>query len=100
MVKAYQRYTPRTIFGVVASGNSNIIYDADGKYAISPALEDISVWDLKKGELVSTSPDCQLFGLWIRNKLMELDQNGRTHFSVFLDDISLGGHLARRRQQS
>lgn len=52
MVKAYQRYTPRTIFGVVASGNSNIIYDAAGKYAISPALEDISIWDLKKGELV------------------------------------------------
>ena len=52
MVKAYQRYTPRTIFGVIASGNSNIIYDAEGKYAVSPALEDISVWDLKKGELV------------------------------------------------
>ncbi|KAG0087088.1 hypothetical protein BGZ92_007602 [Podila epicladia] len=57
MVKAYQRYTPRTIFGVVASGNSNIIYDAEGKYAISPALEDISVWDLKKGELVGTWHD-------------------------------------------
>ncbi|KAF9106264.1 hypothetical protein BGX29_010020 [Mortierella sp. GBA35] len=57
MVKAYQRYTPRTIFGVVASGNSNIIYDADGKYAISPALEDISIWDLKKGELVGTWHD-------------------------------------------
>jgi U3 small nucleolar RNA-associated protein 12 len=52
MVKAYQRYTPRTIFGVVASGNSNIVYDAEGKYAISPTLEDVSIWDLKKGELV------------------------------------------------
>ncbi|CAO3565668.1 unnamed protein product [Mortierella alpina] len=57
MVKAYQRYTPRTIFGVVASGNSNIIYDAEGKYAVSPALEDISIWDLKKGELVGTWHD-------------------------------------------
>ncbi|KAG0012704.1 hypothetical protein BGZ80_011564 [Entomortierella chlamydospora] len=57
MVKAYQRYTPRTTFGVVASGNSNIIYDADGKYAISPTLEDVSIWDLKKGELVGTWRD-------------------------------------------
>lgn len=70
MVKAYQRYTPRTIFGVVASSNSNIIYDAEGKYAISPALEDISVWDLKKGELVSTT-----VSLWIliRKKLVKMD---------------------------
>ncbi|KAF9435125.1 hypothetical protein BGZ76_006854 [Entomortierella beljakovae] len=52
MVKAYQRYTPRTTFGVISSGNSNILYDADGKYAISPTLEDVSIWDIKKGELI------------------------------------------------
>ncbi|KAF9937104.1 hypothetical protein BGZ65_001814 [Modicella reniformis] len=52
MVKAYQRYTPRTTFGVITSGNSNIIYDASGKYVVSPALEDVAIWDPKKGELV------------------------------------------------
>ncbi|KAG0306424.1 hypothetical protein BGZ98_002389, partial [Dissophora globulifera] len=57
MVKAYQRYTPRTTFGVITSGNSNIIYDADGKLAISPALEDVTIWDPKKGELVGTWRD-------------------------------------------
>ncbi|KAF9919137.1 hypothetical protein BX616_001188 [Lobosporangium transversale] len=57
MVKAYQRYTPRTTFGVVASGNSNIIYDIEGKYAISPALEDVCIWDLKRGERVGTWHD-------------------------------------------
>ena len=68
MVKAYQRYTPRTIFGVVASGNSNIIYDAAGKYAISPTLEDISIWDLKKGELVRYICDILCFVLFLRSR--------------------------------
>ncbi|KAF9365558.1 hypothetical protein BGX34_009467 [Mortierella sp. NVP85] len=52
MVKAYQRYTPRTTFGVITSGNSNTIYDASGKYVVSPALEDVTIWDPKKGDLV------------------------------------------------
>jgi U3 small nucleolar RNA-associated protein 12 len=54
MVKAYQRYTPRATFGVITSGNSNTIYDASGKYVVSPALEDVTIWDPKKGDLVST----------------------------------------------
>ncbi|KAF9975830.1 hypothetical protein BGZ73_000371 [Actinomortierella ambigua] len=52
MVKAYQRYVPKTTFGVIASGQSNIIYDKNGKHVVSPALEDVVIWDVKKGEQV------------------------------------------------
>ncbi|CAG8442083.1 2687_t:CDS:10 [Ambispora gerdemannii] len=49
MVKSYLRYEPLKTFGIISSWLSNIIYDATGKLAISPALEDVVIWDLKKG---------------------------------------------------
>ncbi|KAI8372806.1 WD40-repeat-containing domain protein [Radiomyces spectabilis] len=49
MVKAYLRYEPLAAFGVIASTQSNIVYDHTGKYALSPALEEVVIWDLKKG---------------------------------------------------
>ncbi|KAI9595716.1 WD40-repeat-containing domain protein [Syncephalis fuscata] len=49
MVKAYLRYEQTSSFGVITSGLSNAVYDATGKLAIAPALEDVIVWDLKKG---------------------------------------------------
>ena len=39
-------------FGLVCSGSSNSVYD--GKLAYVPALEDVLVWDVKKGQMVST----------------------------------------------
>lgn len=52
MVKAYLRYEPTASFGVINSTLSNIIYDATGKLAIAPALEQVILWDLKKGTKV------------------------------------------------
>jgi U3 small nucleolar RNA-associated protein 12 len=52
MVKAYLRYEQRDTFGVVASPNSNIIYDASGALAITSALERVSIWNIKQGSLV------------------------------------------------
>ncbi|KAI9266512.1 WD40-repeat-containing domain protein [Phascolomyces articulosus] len=52
MVKAYLRYEPLAGFGVIASTQSNITYDHTGKLAITPALEDVLLWDLKKGTQV------------------------------------------------
>ncbi|CAG8512706.1 7541_t:CDS:10 [Ambispora leptoticha] len=49
MVKSYLRYEPLKTFGIISSWLSNIVYDDTGKLAISPALEDVIVWDLKKG---------------------------------------------------
>lgn len=54
MVKAYLRYEPTASFGVINSTLSNIIYDATGKLAIAPALEQVILWDLKKGTKVRT----------------------------------------------
>lgn len=49
MVKAYLRYEPAISFGVIASPDGNITYDPSGRHLLAPALEKISVWDLKKG---------------------------------------------------
>lgn len=63
MVKSYLKHGPTEAFGVIASNSSNSLYD--GKRAYVPALEDVLVWDLKKGEQVrslqsSTAVDQEL----------------------------------------
>ena len=52
MVKSYLRYEPYKTFGVITSTLSNVVFSGDGKLAIAPALEDVALWDLKKGILV------------------------------------------------
>jgi U3 small nucleolar RNA-associated protein 12 len=54
MVKAYLRYEALASFGVVASTLSNICYDDKGKLAITPALEEVLIWDLRKGVQVKS----------------------------------------------
>ncbi|KAF8592773.1 WD40 repeat-like protein [Ramaria rubella] len=48
MVKSYLRHGATQAFGLVCSAGSNSIYD--GKLAYVPALEDVLVWDVKKGQ--------------------------------------------------
>ncbi|KAL0094781.1 WD40-repeat-containing domain protein [Phycomyces blakesleeanus] len=52
MVKAYLRYEALASFGVIASSLANILYDSTGKLVIAPALEEVLIWDLKKGTQV------------------------------------------------
>lgn len=52
MVKAYLRYEQGGSFGVITSG-ANPCYDASGKLLITSALENVLVWNLKQGSLVS-----------------------------------------------
>lgn len=52
MVKSYLRYEPCKTFGVITSSLSNAVFSGDDKLAIAPALEDVAIWDLKKGILV------------------------------------------------
>lgn len=59
MVKAYLRYEALASFGVVTSTLSNICYDKTGKLAITPALEEVLVWDLRKGVQVSSRSSVQ-----------------------------------------
>ncbi|XP_049936725.1 uncharacterized protein LOC116265493 [Nymphaea colorata] len=49
MVKAYLRYEPAAVFGVVASVESNVCYDNTGKLLFTGALEQLCVWNLKQG---------------------------------------------------
>ncbi|KAG6902304.1 hypothetical protein C0995_001914 [Termitomyces sp. Mi166 len=51
MVKTYNKHVPATAFGLVCSSSSNSQYD--GKFAYVPALEDVLVWDIKKGIMVA-----------------------------------------------
>ncbi|KAJ3180345.1 hypothetical protein HDU85_004050 [Gaertneriomyces sp. JEL0708] len=53
MVKLYLRYRLANTFGLVASGNSNACFSADGKHAVTPMLENVGVYDVKKGELIN-----------------------------------------------
>ena len=57
MVKTYQRYLPKSCFGVIASPQCNSILVEDGKLAITGAQESVLVWNIKTGTLVSlTTP--------------------------------------------
>ena len=48
-------------FGLVCSGSSNSVYD--GKLAYVPALEDVLVWNVKKGQMVSVRHPSTSFDL-------------------------------------
>lgn len=52
MVRSYDRHEPTAAFGLVSSNAANAILDANGKIAFLPALEDVLVWDMKRGEQV------------------------------------------------
>ncbi|CAA7391314.1 unnamed protein product [Spirodela intermedia] len=49
MVKLYHRYKPSLAFGVIASLEANICYDGSGKLLLSPALDQLGLWNLRQG---------------------------------------------------
>jgi U3 small nucleolar RNA-associated protein 12 len=49
MVKTYLRYVKDSCFGVIASGNSNSVYNEEGTHIITPSLEDTKVWNIRTG---------------------------------------------------
>lgn len=57
MVKIYLRYKQKSVFGVISSYPSNIIYDYDNKKAITGSLENIIIWDVRKGTPIHTLLD-------------------------------------------
>lgn len=52
MNKTYLRYELSETFGVVASPQSNAVFDSTGNLAISAALHDVAVWNLRQCSLV------------------------------------------------
>ncbi|KAJ2556560.1 beta transducin [Coemansia sp. RSA 1933] len=53
MVKTYLRYEARRPFGIIGSPTGNAVFDETGRLSITPALEDVLVWDIKKGTQVA-----------------------------------------------
>ncbi|TFY83811.1 hypothetical protein EWM64_g192 [Hericium alpestre] len=51
MVQSYLRHGPTQAFGLVCSPTSNSLYD--GKIAYVPGLEDVLVWDMKRGQMMA-----------------------------------------------
>lgn len=49
MVKAYLRYEPAAVFGVIVSVDCNITYDSSGKHLLAAALEKLGVWHVRQG---------------------------------------------------
>ncbi|KDN52502.1 WD40 repeat-like protein [Tilletiaria anomala UBC 951] len=55
MVRSYNRHEPTAAFGLIASNTAvRPVLDSDGKRAYVAALEDVLVWDVKRGELLAT----------------------------------------------
>ncbi|CAH0521766.1 unnamed protein product [Peronospora belbahrii] len=52
MVKSYLRYERSCSFGVIVSIEGNVIYDSSGRFSISPALQDVAVWNIRQGNKV------------------------------------------------
>ncbi|KAH7104251.1 WD-repeat-containing protein [Auriculariales sp. MPI-PUGE-AT-0066] len=51
MVKSYLRHGPTQAFGLICSPGANSIYE--GSRAYVPALEDVLVWDVKRGQMLA-----------------------------------------------
>ncbi|KAF5369996.1 hypothetical protein D9758_001147 [Tetrapyrgos nigripes] len=51
MVQSYLRHGPTQAFGLICSASSNSVFD--GKLAYVPALEDVLVWNVKKGQMLA-----------------------------------------------
>ncbi|KAF8165445.1 WD-repeat-containing protein [Crassisporium funariophilum] len=51
MVQSYLKHGATQAFGVVCSASSNSVFD--GRSAYVPALEDVLVWDVKKGQMLA-----------------------------------------------
>ncbi|KAJ1899663.1 beta transducin [Kickxella alabastrina] len=59
MVKSYLRYEARSVFGIISSPTGNAVFDHSGKLSITPALENVIVWDIKKGTQVARWSDSE-----------------------------------------
>jgi U3 small nucleolar RNA-associated protein 12 len=54
MVKIYLRYGLKKTIGVIASAPANVVFDPTGKCALTGALEQVVMWNVRRGAEVST----------------------------------------------
>ncbi len=72
MMKSYLRYEPRKTFGIVASPNSNAIFDFSGNMAITGGTQDVSVWNLRQAQKISTFVDKGMYNNYPFGELGEV----------------------------
>ncbi|TPX38895.1 hypothetical protein SeMB42_g01549 [Synchytrium endobioticum] len=51
-MRAYDRYRAAGVYGIITS-NANAAFDAEGKLAICPALEDVILWNVRQGQPIA-----------------------------------------------
>lgn len=54
MVKSYYQYVEEKQLGIIASPYASVVYTENGKHVIAPALDKISIWNLRQNKLVYT----------------------------------------------
>jgi len=52
MLKSYLRYTEEKNFGLISSTSGNVLLDESGKIALTPALSNVFIWNIRKREKV------------------------------------------------
>ena len=83
MSKTYLRYVLAETFGVIASTASNAVFEATGGLAITAALQNVALWNLRQGTCVRTmKPEGEVSGR---------SQQGQVTFLVLSPD---GRHAA------
>lgn len=63
MQHSYQRYTLDSTLGLIASPNANVAFSHDGTMAVSGALEEVAVWNIKLGTKVGCHAVFQFVGV-------------------------------------
>ena len=84
MVKTYLRYEQAASFGVIVSGNSNVLWDAAGKLLICAALEKAQVWNVNQGALIHTLAESE--GTGAKPEVTALARHNASPSSVSLTD--------------
>jgi U3 small nucleolar RNA-associated protein 12 len=51
-MKSYLRYEPAETFGIIASPQSNIVYDFSGHLALTASVHDVAVWNVRQASQV------------------------------------------------
>lgn len=54
MVKSYYKFEPDKSLGMMYSPYANIHYDSTGKYVITPALENVLIWNMRTNKVIHT----------------------------------------------
>lgn len=52
-MKSYYRYRPSEVVGVITTPDCKAVYDYTGKLVFTSKLQEVGVWNVRQGNLVS-----------------------------------------------